>query len=144
MKHRHIDQLIYKVAAVPLYCKIYLQRDCASPLITTFSFLLCRSTGLTCPAPTVPLYPPSMQSPPARTYSGWCSPLSSPPCPTLTRAPTHMAITWPMAQGCWDTTRWPGPGLSAPSETPGAGAKGTNRWGPWEDGVGLTGLQDHL
>ena len=93
----------------------------------------CRSTGLTCPAPTVPSYPPSMQSQPARTCSGWCSPPSSPPCPTLTPAPTRTAITWPTGRGCWGTTRWLGPGSSAPSGTPEAGVSGTNRWETWDD-----------
>lgn len=90
---------------------------------------LSRNTGSTCPAPIVPSYLPSMQSQPAKTCSGWCSPQSSPPCPTLTPVPTHTAITWPMGQGCWGTTHWLGLGSSAPSGTPEADARGMNRWG---------------
>lgn len=98
---------------------------------------LFRSTGSTCPALTVPSYPPSMQSRPAKTCSGWYSPLSSLPCPTLTLAPTRTAITWPMGQGYWGTTRWLGPGSSAPLGMQGADAREMNRWGGQEDHYGI-------
>lgn len=137
--------LLYK-QIVPHFSpkKSPLMRPCIPSYNLSLIPSLSRSTGSTCPAPTVPSYPPSMQSRPAKTYSGWYSPPSSPPCPTLTPAPIRMAITWPTARGCWGTTRWLGPGSSAPSETPGADARGTNRWGTWNDSVGVTGLEkDH-
>lgn len=99
---------------------------------------LSRSIGSTCPAPTVPSSPPSMQSRPAKTYSGWCSPLSSPPCLTLTHVPIRTAITCPTVLGCWGTTRWLGPGSSAPLGTQGAGAREMNRWGKCDDNVRVT------
>lgn len=111
---------------------------------TYFSFFSSsRSTGLICPAPTVPSSLLSMQSRQAKIYSGWCSPPSSPPCPTLTPAPTHTAITWPTGRGCWGTTRWHGPVSSVPSGTPGSGARGMSRWGTWDDNVRVAGQQKY-